>query len=145
MHKHQNDKNEMPISCLNIPRLYSSFPRGRWTVYFFFFAPAWMMIELKHNNVKSQIESPYFPRPFFFFFPFAVILHPLYLIHVCLNVWSFLDRGEDDLDMWVMIVYWTCGKQLLIKKKQKPKKQKKHLRAANQHLWELKLKTSSYK
>lgn len=64
-----------------------------------------MMIELKHNNVKSQIESPYFPRPFFFFFPFAVILHPLYLIHVCLNVWSFLDRGEDDLDMWVMIVY----------------------------------------
>lgn len=34
MHRHQNDKNEMTISSLNITYLYSSFPHGKEIVLF---------------------------------------------------------------------------------------------------------------
>lgn len=68
-----------------------------------------MMIELKHNNVKSQIDfcqSPFFPfRVFFVFFSFCCYFTPT-VFDTCLSQrLVFLDRGEDDLDMWVMIVY----------------------------------------
>lgn len=56
------------------------------------------MIELKHNNVKFQIDFPH-PPPIF-----KIILHPLFdTIFVSMSV--LLYRGDDDLDMWVTIVY----------------------------------------
>lgn len=63
------------------------------------------MIELKHNNVKFQIE---FPILFFFFSScllllfFFVILHPPN-VPVLTSVLFY--RGEDGLDMWVKLVY----------------------------------------
>lgn len=84
MHIHQNDKNEMTISSLNITYLYSFFPIGKWIVYFFFFAPAWVMIELKHDNVKFQIDFPILFFSFLAFFLLVFYTHCIwYNISVC--------------------------------------------------------------
>lgn len=103
MHKHQNDKNEMTISSLNITYLYSFFPHGKWIVYLFFFAPAWLMIELKHNNVKFQIEFPILLFFLFFLFFFCyftpTVLHPISLSRRLF----FSIEGTTP---------WTCGLRL---------------------------------
>lgn len=105
MHKHQNDKNEMTISSLNITYLYSFFPQGKWIVYLFFFAPAWLMIELKHNNVKFQIEFPILLFFLFFLFLFLfVILHPPFCTQYLLSRRLFFSiEGKTP---------WICGLRL---------------------------------
>lgn len=103
MHKHQNDKNEMTISSLNITYLYSFFPHGKWIVYFFFFAPAWLMIELKHNNVKFQIDFPH-SLLLFSFLPFFCYFTPTALHPILLSQRLFF---------WIEgKTAWICGLQL---------------------------------
>lgn len=70
-----------------------------------------MMIELKHNNGKESnrfCHFLFFPSisNLFFVVVVVVILHPLYLIQYVLPCHLvFWIEGEDDLNMWVMIVY----------------------------------------
>lgn len=118
MHKHQNDKNEMTISSLNITYLYSFFPHGKWIVHFFFFAPAWLMIELKHNNVKFQIDFPillFFPfLPSFFWSIFSLVFLNFFFVFV-----FFTPTVFDTIFLSRLLFFciegkttWICGLRL---------------------------------